>query len=488
MRLEPDVCYRALVAQDRRFDGVFYTGVLTTGIYCRPVCPARTPRKDRCRFFPSAAAAEQASFRPCLRCRPELAPGDAPMDASGRIARLAAARIAAGALGSGGNVESLAEELGIGPRQLRRVVQQELGVSPVRLAQSCRLLLAKQLLTESRLPIVQVAFASGFASLRRFNAAFREHYGFAPRDLRKQRTKHADDGGLRLTLAYRPPFDWRQLLSFLSARAIPGVEFVDAQRYLRTVAIGEQRGWVGVAPDSRRNVVHVEIADSLVAVLPQLLGRLRRLFDLDAQPEVIREHLRRDPHIGPAVRRRPGLRVPGAMCGFELALRGVLGQQISVGAATTLSGRIADALGEPLETPFAELQLTSPTAERIAGATVDELASLGLVGKRAECLIELARAACEERINLEPGPQPDQTVAELARLPGIGPWTAHYIAMRALRWPDAFPHSDLALRKALGSATPKQILELAEPWRPWRSYAAIHLWADLNSTNLKKGA
>jgi AraC family transcriptional regulator of adaptative response / DNA-3-methyladenine glycosylase II len=476
MILDPDVCYRALAARDPRFDGLFFVGVSTTGIYCRPICPARTPGRDRCRFFPSAAAAEQARFRPCLRCRPELAPGSAPVDTVGRTARLAAARIGAGAMNDGGTLESLAAEMGIGSRQLRRVLRQELGVSPVELAQTHRLLLAKQLLTETRLPIIDVAFTSGFASLRRFNALFRARYRLAPRDLRRTRGAGAGDASVRLTLSYRPPLAWQTMLRFLAARALPGVEWVSGQSYLRTVALDGHHGWVKVEPAAGKDVLSVEVPMSLAGVLPLLLAKLRNFFDLDARPDVIAAHLGRDAHLGAGFRQCPGLRVPGAFSGFELAVRAVLGQQVSVRAATTLAGRLAETLGEPLDTPVPPLTRLSPSPARLLDAGHERLTALGLVPARARCILALARAVCEEGLSLEPSSNPEAVMERLMQLPGIGPWTAHYIGMRALRWPDAFPHSDLGLRKALGEPPPRETLRLAEMWRPWRAYAAMSLW------------
>jgi AraC family transcriptional regulator of adaptative response / DNA-3-methyladenine glycosylase II len=481
MNLDPDACYRALTARDPRFDGLFFVGVMSTRIYCRPICPARTPGRERCRFFPGAAAAEQAGFRPCLRCRPELAPGNAPVDAVGRTARIAAVRIGAGVMNDDGSLESLAGELGVGARHLRRVLRQELGVSPVELAQTHRLLLAKQLLTETTLPIIDVAFASGFSSVRRFNALFRARYRLTPRDLRKSRGREAPDGSIRLNLAYRPPLAWETLLQFLAGRAVAGVEAVVGRSYLRTVALDDLRGWVKVEPAAGRHALTVELPMSLAGALPPLLAKLRNLFDLDARPDVIADHLGRDPHLGGGVLGHPGLRVPGAFHGFELAVRAVLGQQVSVRAATTLAGRLAEAFGEPIETPFPALTRLSPSPTRLADARLDELTGLGLVAARAGSVRALAAAVCDGAVSLEPGPDPEAGIERLLALPGIGPWTAHYVAMRGLRWPDAFPHSDLGLRKALGGRPPRAVLDLAEGWRPWRAYAAMYLWH--NSAN-----
>jgi AraC family transcriptional regulator, regulatory protein of adaptative response / DNA-3-methyladenine glycosylase II len=478
MRIDTETCYRALAARDARFDGLFFVGVTTTGIYCRPICTARTPRSDRCRFFTSAAAAEHAGFRPCLRCRPELAPGHAPVDALGRTARQAAARIEGGALNDDGSLETLARELGLSSRQLRRAIRREFGVSPVELAQTRRLLLAKQLLTETNLPMIEVALASGFASVRRFNALFRSHYSMTPSRIRRTAGVNSARDSLTLTLAYRPPLAWKPILQFLAGRATMGVELVLDAQYLRTMRIGETRGWVKVEPSARRNALAVEISTSLAAVLPTLLPRLRCLFDLDARPDVIAAHLSADPRLARAASLLPGLRVPGSVDGFEMAVRAILGQRISVPGATTLAGRLAAVFGEPIETPFPMLNRLSPRPERLAMAEPSELVSLGIAAPRARAIAALARAVVDRRIELVPGADPELTIARLLELPGIGDWTAHYIAMRALRWPDAFPAADLGLLRATGLKSARELSRLAESWRPWRSYAALYLWND----------
>ena len=476
MTSHDDACYRALTARDTRFDGVFFVGVKSTGIYCRPVCPAKTPGRNRCRFFASAALAEQAGFRPCLRCRPELAPGHAPVDSARTIARAAAARIEAGALSDGGSLEDLAASLGLSSRQLRRSVRKELGVSPVELAQTNRLLLAKRLIAETQLPLVQVAYAAGFASVRRFNALFRSHYRLSPSTLRRGSSQAVAGDCLRLTLAYRPPLAWNALLRFLAARATPGVECVSGAAYHRTVGIGEHRGWLCVSPIANRNLLAVNLATALAPALPSILVRLRNLFDLDARPDVIAGHLALDPLLAPSVERQPGLRVPGAFDAFELAMRAILGQQISVRAASTLAGRFAERFGEAIETPLSCLNRIAPTAEAISAARSATLSGLGLPSARAECLRNLARVVARRQLDLEPGIDPTAVVARLVELPGIGPWTAQYIAMRALRWPDAFPAGDLGLLKAARLTSAKALETAAQRWRPWRAYAAMHLW------------
>ena len=478
--MDPKACYSALAARDRRFDGIFYVGVTSTGIYCRPVCTARTPKRANCKFFESREAAEKARFRPCLKCRPELAPGNAPVDDARRIAALVAQRIDEGMLDAGGGLEVVARKFGWSSRQIRRIVQQELGVSPMELLMTRRLLLAKQLLTETALPITEVAFASGFSSLRRFNDAFGTRYGMPPTRFRKTAELQpvAGDGAtFTLQLAYRPPFDWDGILRFLHARTLLGVESVQNGEYHRTVHIGAEPGWVKVRNSPEKATLSIELTHTLTPVLPALLGRLRNLFDLAARPDVIASHLRRDRKLGLSLKKSPGLRVPGAFDGFELAVRAILGQQVSVKAATTISGRLAAAFGEPVRFADSSLCFLTPTAQRLAAATVDEVAAVGIVRSRAASIVALARAVDRADVVLEAGADPDDTIAALVELPGIGPWTASYIAMRALRWPDAFPQGDLVLRKRLGGVTAAVAEEMSQAWRPWRSYATLHLWS-----------
>jgi len=479
MALDGDVCYRALSARDSRFDGVFFVGVKSTGIYCRPICTAKTPGRQRCRFFENAALAEREGFRPCLRCRPELAPGLAPVDQGRSVAWAAAARIQAGALSDGASLEDLAASLGLSSRQLRRLVRQELGVSPVELAQTSRLLLAKRLITETGLPMTRIAFAAGFDSIRRFNALFHSHYRLTPGTMRRLSPEVESVESLRLVLAYRPPLDWPPLVAFLAARAIPGVEQVAEDRYWRTVAIGEHRGWLAVSPAPGRDQLLVELSTSLTPVLPAVLARLRSLFDLDSRPDLIANHLKQDSELAGLVERHPGLRVPGAFDGFELALRAALGQQVTVRGASTLAGRLAERFGEPIRTPVVGLSRISPTAVSIAGASTHRLASIGIPKGRADSLRALAVALESGEIVLEPGGDARMTVAKLVALPGIGPWTAEYIAMRAIRSPDAFPAGDLGLLKAMKMTSRKALESRAECWRPWRAYAAMHLWQSL---------
>jgi AraC family transcriptional regulator of adaptative response / DNA-3-methyladenine glycosylase II len=475
--------YRALSARDRRFDGLFFVGVTSTGIYCRPICPARTPKQANCRFFASAQEAEQAHFRPCLRCRPELAPGSAPVDDSQRIAQLMVQRLEDGTIGNDAGMESIARQFHLSSRQVRRIVQKELGVAPIQLLLTRRLLLAKQLLTETSLSVTDIAFASGFSSLRRFNDAFRTRYRLAPSRLRKQVDPDSGVVGARdsstLQLVYRPPYDWGGVLRFLSARALRDVEWVTESSYARTVALGEARGWIRITHAPDRNALLLEFAHSLTNVLPALLTRVRALFDLNARPDLISAHLGLDARLAPLVRRTPGLRVPGAFNGFELGMRAIIGQQITVKSASTVGARIVQAFGERVVTPYAELSRLSPTPARVARAGVGDLAKLGMVSARAESILALARAHVAGELALDAGvSHPANVMQRLLQIPGIGPWTAHYIAMRALAWPDAFPKEDIVVRQRLGNLTAAQAERRSQGWRPWRSYAVLLLWQD----------
>jgi AraC family transcriptional regulator of adaptative response / DNA-3-methyladenine glycosylase II len=477
---EHNAAYKALTSRDPRFDGVFFVGVTSTGIYCRPICPVKTPMQKNCRFFQTAEAAEKNGFRPCLRCRPELAPGTAPVDDARRIAHLLAHRLAEGLADDGASLEEIAAQFDLSSRQLRRIVQKEIGVSPVELLQTRRLLLAKQLLTETKLPIIEIAFASGFASLRRFNDSFRKHYRMPPSRLRKQAATQqivaAVTDTFTLQLAYRPPYDWQSILDFLRARQIKQVEHITVDFYARTIRLGKNTGWIKVTYAPEKCALNVEVASALTPVLPALLGRLRNLFDLSARPDVIAGHLKKDPHLKTSITKFPGLRVPGAFDGFEMAVRAILGQQITVKAATTVACRFAEAFGARIETPFPELSRLSPSAERIAKATVDDIAKLGIISARARSIIALAKAHATGTLQLDAGLNPEKAIQQLVTLPGIGQWTAHYIAMRALRWPDAFPKEDIAVRNKLGGVTAKKAEEMSQSWRPWRSYAVLHIW------------
>jgi AraC family transcriptional regulator of adaptative response / DNA-3-methyladenine glycosylase II len=482
MRQDHRRLYHALTAHDSRFDGVFFVGVTSTGIYCRPVCRVKTPKAANCRFYETAQEAEQAGFRPCLRCRPELAPGNAPVDDAQRIAQLIVQRLAEGQLDEEPGLEAIASQFELSSRQIRRIVQHQLGVPPIQLLLTRRLLLAKQLLTETTWPMTEVAFASGFASVRRFNDAFTRRYGMPPTRLRQR----ARDGIAMvagetsvLQLSYRPPYDWEGLLGFLSARALTGIEHVTDRSYARTVQLGNATGWIRITQGKKQHALLVEFTHTLAPVLAAMLARVRALFDLDARPDVITKLLRKDVRLAAAVRANPGLRVPGAFNGFEMGLRAILGQQVTVKAATTIAGRFVHAFGEPIVTPIPELQRLTPVPARIAQASIDDIARHGIIAARARSIIALARAQGSGRLCLDGAAHhhPDESIRRLAELPGIGPWTAYYIAMRAMRWPDAFPKEDIAVRNNLGGVSAKEAEALSQAWRPWRSYAVMHVWS-----------
>jgi AraC family transcriptional regulator of adaptative response / DNA-3-methyladenine glycosylase II len=482
--LQPDACYLALKARDARFDGCFFTGVTSTGIYCRPVCRVRTPKRENCRFFGHAAQAESAGFRPCLRCRPELAP-HAPrwsiQDAGDMLAQQAAQLLDEPEAwnGEAPSVEQLAQRLGVSDRHLRRLFEARLGVSPLQYLQTRRLLTAKQLLADTDLPVTQVALVSGFASVRRFNAAFAQHYGLSPGQLRREGS-HCGDG-IRVRLGYRPPYDVQAMLAFFAKRSIAGVETVGASELGRTLAIeaGGQvhAGWLVATFDEDRHQVVLRVGDGLRQVLPLVIRRVRAALDLDADPLAIGAVLQA------SFPGTDGLRVPGTLSGYELAVRAVLGQQITVAAAPTLAQRLMARFGVPIETPVPSLTHLFPSAAVLASAEGNALGELGIVRQRQAAIVAIARAVADGHLHLHPGADVPATVSLLLTLPGIGAWTAQYIAMRALRWPDAFPAGDVALHKALGVQGSRQAAREAEAasqaWKPWRSYAVIRAWARL---------
>lgn len=617
MTLDRSSCYRALTARDPRFDGVFFVGVTSTRVYCRPVCRVKTPRAANCRYFSHPAAAERAGFRPCLRCRPELAPGTALVDATAQLAERATRAIAAGAL-NGASLEALADSLGVTARHLRRAVVGHVGVSPIDLATTHRLLLAKRLLHETTLPVAHVAYAAGFESLRRFNASFKGRYRLSPGALRRAASTVADadppaaqgtvsgprataTGGVagsgaangaangaggagdattkrrpvqlfanigtgaseevegtspdaiavgaamvELSLEYRPPLDWQSLLAFLAARATPGAEYVEDGRYVATVRFARsgtagasraavsradvirtdapRAGAPGARPpragaliagatngskaaDSPDEVVgHLDVAlraprssrararsaaaqvrvrlsPSLLPVLMPLLARVRDLLDLDANPDAIARHLARVGVIADASD-FGGIRIPGTLDSFALAVRAILGQQVSVKGATTVMGRLVTNFGELYAGADPRLTRLMPTAQRLAACSTGDIASLGMPAARADAVLALARAVAGGALDLAPGGDPALALRTLTALPGIGDWTAHYIAMRALRWPDAFPANDLVLRRAAGNISAAKLRARAEAWSPWRAYAAMQLWRSDAATQL----
>jgi AraC family transcriptional regulator of adaptative response / DNA-3-methyladenine glycosylase II len=471
MTLDADTAYQALLSRDRRFDGRFFVGVRTTGIYCRPICRVRAPKASSCTFYDTAVAAEAAGFRPCLRCRPELAPGVSLVDSPNALAVAAAHMLDAGV--GQGDLTEIARRTGVGERHLRRVFHAHFGVTPIAYAQTQRLLLAKRLLTETNLAIAEIALLAGFGSLRRLNALFRSRYRLAPTDMRRQRSASEPESMLTLSLDYRPPFDWDGLLAFFAARAVPQVEQVADGRYRRCVrgwSPASPGGWIEVSHDPVHARVRLAISDRLRADLVPLLAAVRRQFDLDCDPDRVNAAL------GELARNRPGLRLPGAIDGFEQAVRAILGQQVSVAAATTLAGRIAQIHGTPLATPHGALTRLFPSAADIARLAVSDLTALGVLPTRAASILALAGAVAAGGLILDAGAAVDRTCAQLVALPGIGEWTAQYIALRCLSWPDAFPHTDLIIRRAFPGLTPQQVLSAAECWRPWRGYATLHLW------------
>ncbi|GAB4090466.1 DNA-3-methyladenine glycosylase 2 family protein [Hydrogenophaga soli] len=489
--LQPDACYLALKARDARFDGCFFTGVTSTGIYCRPVCKVRTPKRENCRFFGLAAQAESAGFRPCLRCRPELAPGSlvwSTQDAS-RILALQAARLLDEPEAWDAEpptVAALARRLGVSDRHLRRLFETQLGVTPMQYLHTRRLLSAKQLLADTDLPVAEVALASGFASVRRFNTAFASHYGLNPSALRRT-VRHTpalhSTATTSIRLAFRPPYDIDAMLDFFRQRQLAGVEWVSppgaAPQWGRTLQLASGgrtwTGWVMARFDAERHGVVAEVADSLRPVLPLVIRRLRATLDLDADPKAINAVLH------PAFPEGDGLRVPGTLDGFELAVRAVLGQQITVAAARTLALRLVAAVGEPITTPHPELNRLFPTATALLDLGASALGELGIVRQRQAAILALAQAVSQQTLALHGGAPVHDTVAALTQLPGVGDWTAQYIAMRALRWPDAFPAGDVALHTALripkGPGAARQAQALSAPWKPWRSYAVVRAWA-----------
>lgn len=480
-----EICYRALESRDSRFDGLLFVAVTSTGIYCRPICPARTPKFQNCRFFGSAAAAQEAGFRPCLRCRPETAPDLACWRGTSNTISRALALIADGTLdGDRASVETLAERLGLGERQLRRLFLQHLGASPIAVAQTRRVLFAKQLIHETQMPMTEIALASGFGSVRRFNEMFRDLFHRPPSALRRKTSANPASAttGVTLRLRYRPPYDWDSMFSYLKVRAIPGVEVVENKTYRRTAQVDGFVGTVKVTHLPEQQSLSVTIRFPNVQSLPAIVARVRRLFDLGADIETIDAHLSCDPLLAPLVARRPGLRAPGAWDGFELAVRAVLGQQISVAAARRLAGQLVAIYGTPLtagESCHPGLARVFPTAEHLA--SVDSIA-LGMPVARLLSLKALAEAAAADANLFRPCGTIEEAVVRLRAIRGVGEWTAQYIALRALREMDAFPASDIGLLRGAATidsarSTPASLLNRAETWRPWRAYAAQHLWA-----------
>ena len=497
-----DACYQAMLAHDARFDGRFFTAVTSTGIYCRPICRVRPPKRSNCLFFSLAAQAEQAGYRPCLRCRPELAPAArhwSSHDAGNLLLQQACKLLEQphqGRVGphaeSGWSVTALSRRLGVSERHVRRIFQEGLGVSPLQYLLTQRLLSAKQLLTDTRLPMTEVAHLSGFGSVRRFNAALKEHYALAPLAMRRHKGKQdsattngtsAEASGARVALSYRPPYDVNAVLAFFALRAVPGVERVDVsqRRITRTLSLTTQEklaaahtGWLQVSFDEARPLVHLEVSEGLCRALPTVIGRVRHWLDLDAEPAAVAHTLAADfPHAH-------GVRLPGALDGFELAVRAVLGQQITVQAATRQLGQLVRSTGSVVHTPWPELDRLMPTAQQMLTVPEQLLGEAGIFRQRQTALKALAHAVLVDGLELAPHADPQTTEAALLALPGIGPWTASYVLMRALHWPNAFPVQDVVLQNALGTRGSPQAARLTEQWacawQPWRSYAVMCLW------------
>ena len=487
MTLEPDAAYRVLQSHDARFDGRLFVGVTSTGIYCRPVCRVRLPQRKNCRFYVNAASAERDGFRPCLRCRPEQAPGLSLTDSSTVLAQHAA-RLLNQSAHDGDEVAltEVAARLGVTDRHLRRIFLAAHGVTPIDYLTTQRLLLAKQLLTDTALSVTQVALAAGFGSQRRFNAAFADRYRLSPTGLRRaQRSNNAmaprdAQVGPALRLAYRPPYDIEGVIGFFAARAVAGVEAVDIAGHSlrRTLAFTHQgracAGWLALRFLAERHEIEAVVSPSLAPALGAVVQRLRQGLDLDADPVPIDAALAALPGV-------PGIRVANGVDGFEIAVRVILGQQVTVAAARTLTRRLVDALGEPVATPFADLTRLFPSAERLAQAKPDAIGRLGIVRQRVGALQALAREVCAGRIVLNRGAPLAATLDALRALPGIGEWTVQLIAMRALAWPDAFPASDIGVMNALGTRDLKAVAERSQAWRPWRSYAVMRLWQTLET-------
>lgn len=476
MELQHEHYYRGLLAKDKRFDGVFYVGVTSTKIYCRPVCTAKTPKKTHCKFYKSAAEAESQGFRPCLKCRPELAPGMAPVDASKRLARCALSLIQEPENDDNKSISTIAKALGISTRHLRRILQTEYGVSPIELAKTHRLLTAKRLLTETDIPLTEVAFASGFQSIRSFNHIFKKQYGLPPTQLRSQSSKKSVEE-VKLKLTYRPPIAWQELLTYFKERAIVGVEMVENDQYIRTVKIGKFKGWLKVYKEKEQ--IFLECAPELLPVLSIVVSKVNNLFDLDSHPQMIIDHLSADKKLSKLVKAKPGLRIPGSFDEFETCIRAIAGQLVSVKSASNITSKFVDVFGTEIKTPYSELNKISPTPDIVANLTEDQIAEQSFTRIKAIALISLATQLKTGEISFKYASSPEEIFTQLSSIKGIGPWTANYLAMRVLRDPDAFPAEDLGIKKALKLEKKKDILKVAESWQPWRAYAAIYLWNSL---------
>ena len=482
MILDDEQCYRAAQSRDSRFDGCFITAVKTTGIYCRPSCPAMTPKRHNVEFFVTAAAAQQHGYRACKRCRPDASPGSPEWNVRADVVGRAMRLIADGLVDRDG-VGGLAARLNYSERQINRLLTTELGAGPLALARAQRAQTARTLIETTSMPITQIAFAAGFASVRQFNDTIREVYASSPTELRGSRQPIAAGGTLSLRLAYRAPFDAESIFAFLGDRAVPGIEHWDGAIYRRSLRLNHGNAVVAVSPGASApgpNAVMCTLHLDNVADAQAAVQRCRRMFDLDADPDTVGTHFADDPILAPMVRKRPGLRSPGHPDGVELLTRAVLGQQVSVKGARTLAARLTAAIGEQLVAPVEGITHVFPSAEAIASRTPSDFA---MPAARARALINACEHLASGNIVIDAGSDRDEIAVKLEALPGVGPWTANYVALRALGDPDVFLPTDLGVRNALRSvgvdSTPKATARLAESWRPWRSYALHHLWASL---------
>jgi AraC family transcriptional regulator, regulatory protein of adaptative response / DNA-3-methyladenine glycosylase II len=481
MRLDELACYRAISSRDRRFEGRFVVAVTSTGVYCRPGCPAPIPKRENTRFYVSPSAAQAAGFRACLRCRPDAQPANGPILGTGATIRRALRLIEEGALDES-SIGELAGRLGVGDRHLRRLFQKHVGASPLSLARSRRSHFARKLIEETELSLADVALSSGFGSIRSFNAAMRETFRVAPNEFRRRIEWAGEPTALRLRLPFKPPLNWPATISFLRPRIVPGVELIEGDRYRRTISVGAWTGSLEVRPAADESCLWLELPAAPPAALMPIVARISRMFDLGADVGRIEQHLAGDDELAPLIRKRPGLRVPGSWDPFELGVRAILGQQVSVAAATTLAARLVESLGTALQTKYAGLRAIFPSPAAIASS---DLSGLGIPAKRAEAICSFAAAVRDQSIPLDGTRPPSEVTQALNELPGIGSWTAEYIALRGLHEPDAFPASDLAIRRWLSRERPMgnvEILRRAEAWRPWRAYATIHLWMDGHET------
>jgi AraC family transcriptional regulator, regulatory protein of adaptative response / DNA-3-methyladenine glycosylase II len=483
MRIDWQAFRRARVARDARFDGKFFVGILSTKIYCRPSCPVPTVNDRNVRYFPTAAAAAEAGFRPCLRCRPECAPGTpAWLGTPGTVSR-ALRLIAESGLEDGG-IESLAERLGLGSRHLRRLFVKHLGATPIAVAQTRRLHFAKKLIDETTLPMNQVALASGFGCVRRFNATIYKTYRRTPTQIRRlARLKERQlENEYVLRLGFRPPYNWEGMLRFLAARATPGIEVVEGGVYRRSISLNGEHGYFEVSLDDRDPALVARVHYANPLSLFTIIERIRRMFDLNADCTAIAETLRADPALADLVETSPGLRLPGSWNGFELGVRAILGQQITVKGATAMAARLVQAFGQPFSAAGG-LTYIFPTPEVLAHA---DLTQIGVTSARALTIRNLARAVCAGEVCFEGILDPEAFLAQLCEIPGIGRWTAQYVAMRALAEPDVFPTGDVGLLRALELTGARELERRAQAWRPWRAYAAIYLWSSGGGSGARK--